>query len=226
MEENMSRRKKLSITTIFVFTFFILLLNTNIFSYWYLNYTELSYGGDGESSTAMSGLIIDGCGYFLESHANTLLFMKKIEWSGKTALAYDELKNLVDKALDNMKSANETYVNLKQAADAAPYNPAVIDALKHFDYNGFKEANSLNGDIFKEVKGYLAKGDIRGVYARILLDTENIILLLERIRDQVDAGDFPIIGDVWNLNHAYSQSLLFGQYTSQVLASIINNHKK
>ncbi len=219
----MSQGKKLSIPMIFVFTFLILFLSTNIFSLWYLNYSDIAYGGDGESSPAMSGLIIDGCGYFLESYANTLLFMKKIEWSGKTALDYDELKNILEKAMDNMKSANETYVNLKQAADAAPYNPAVILALKNFDYDGFKEANSLNGDVFNQVKGYLVKGDIRGVYARILLDTENLIILLERIKVQVDTGDFPVIGDVWNLNHAYSQSLLFGQYLSRVFYRLTTN---
>jgi hypothetical protein len=218
--------KKYSILKVLLGIIIIISLNLNSFSWWYANHTDSAYGGDGENGISISDLVVDGAGYFLESYSNTLLFMKKIEWSGKTALDYDELKNLVDKALDNMKSAKETYVNLKQAADTAPYNPAVIDALKQFDYNGFKEANSLNGDIFKEVNGYLVKGDIRGVYARILLDTENIILLLERIRDQVDAGDFPVIGDVWNVNHAYSQSLLFGQYTSQVLASIINNQKK
>jgi hypothetical protein len=205
----------------------VLLLFTNYSqTLWYANYSENAFNDETEGSGSVNNFVVDGAGYFLESYANTLLFMKEIEWSGKTALAYDELKNLVDKALGNMKTANGTYVNLKQAADAAPYNPAVIDALKQFDYNGFKEANSLNGDIFKEVKGYLVKGDIRGVYARILLDTGNIILLLERIRDQVDAGDFPVIGDVWNLNHVYSQSLLFGQYTSQVLSSIINDYKK
>jgi hypothetical protein len=215
--------KKYSILRVLLGIIMIIFLNLNSFSWWYANHTNNAYGGDGESSPAMSGLIIDGAGYFLESYANTLIFMKKIEWSGKTALDYNELKNLVDKALDNMKSANETYVFLKQAADAAPYNPAVIDALKHFDYDGFKEANSLNGDIFNQVKGYLVKGDIRGAYARILLDTENLIILLERIKVQVDAGDFPVIGDVWNLNHAYSQSLLFGHYLSRVFYRLTTN---
>jgi hypothetical protein len=149
--------------------------------------------------------------------------MKKLEWSGKAALDYDELKNLVDRALDNMKRANETYVNLNLAANTAPYDPAVIDALKTFDYEGFKEENSLNGEIFNQVKACLSKGDTRGAYARILSDTETLVKLLQRIKEQIEAGEFPIIKDVWDLDQTFSQSLLFGQYLSRVFYRLTMN---
>jgi len=146
--------------------------------------------------------------------------MKKTELSDKQFVSNDELIDPLDNALEQMKLAYTTYVKLNQLAYNTPYNPLVIDALKNFNYDGFRAEYNLNGEIFSEVKAYLGKGDIRGVYRKVMWDTAQLIGLLNRVKEKLEAGVFLPLKEVWKLNQAYSQSLLFGQYIAQVFANL------
>ncbi|NIM14700.1 MAG: hypothetical protein GTO45_22145, partial [Candidatus Aminicenantes bacterium] len=53
--------------------FIVLLLGVNSFSCWFAN--GIDKGSDGE--TTIQNDVVNGAGYFLDSYANTLLFMKK-----------------------------------------------------------------------------------------------------------------------------------------------------
>ncbi len=196
--------------------FILLLLGVNAFSVWFAN--GIDKGSDGE--TTIQNDVVNGAGYFLDSYANTLLFMKKTELSVYQGMNYDELSNLLNKAVESMRAANETYARLKQAADNTPYNAEVIDYLKNYDYNNLQEAAGLDEVVFAEVKMYLGNGDIRGVYAKILADTEKILSLFTPVKAAVDAGKFPTLADVWNLNQAFSRTLMFGQYAARVFHEI------
>ena len=202
----------------------LVLMNTNVFPCWISNTTGDGFvdGGDAESRTAsaIEDYIVDGAGYFLDSYDKVLVFMKKTELMDKQSVSNEELASLLDTALAQMQLANDTYVNLKMTADNTPYNTVVIDALKNFNYDAFKEKNGLNGDVFKVAAKYLSKGDIRGVYGKTLEDTGKIIDLLNQVKNKIDAGVVPPLNEVWKLNQAYSQSLLFGQYVTQVFYNL------
>ena len=222
----MSYLKRKSMGKIILGIVFITLLQINSFSYWYINCSDTGYGGGGDSTsesgttTAIGDYIVDGAGYFLGSYDKTLMFMKKVEWYEKQEVTNDELINLLDNALEQMKLAYTTYVSLNQLAYSTPYNPVVIDALKNFNYDGFQAEYNLNGEIFADAKTYLGKGDIRGVYRKVMWDTAQLIGLLNRVKEKLEAGVFPPLKEVWKLNQAYSQSLLFGQYISQVFGNL------
>jgi hypothetical protein len=126
----------------------------------------------------------------------------------------------VDKALKNMESARETYCNLIRIADNTPYNQAIIEKLKSFDYEAFQEENGLNSFVFSYVKAYLGNGEIRKLYYDFSSTIEKIIGLLKQVKGQIDAGNFTPVKEIWKLNGLFSESLLFGQYVSQVLYSV------
>lgn len=213
--------KQQTMAKITIGVFFLLLLNLNLLSYWSVNYSDSGFNGDGES---MSNNVAQGAGYFLDSYANTLLFMKKTELSGFYGTNYDELGKILDNAMESMKMAIEAYANLKQAADRTPYNPIVIDALKSYNYTSLQEASGLDAAVYSEVKTYLAIGDIRGVYGKMLSDTKKILSLLTTVKASIDEGQFPGLTDVWNLNQAFSRTLLFGQYVAQVFNDLLKNN--
>jgi hypothetical protein len=190
------------------------------FTHWWNNGTPPVFDGDGYSQTSLDNYVIDGAGYFLEAYSNTLLLMKKIEWSSKEGLKTDELKLLVDHALKNMEAAREAYDNLTRAADNTPYNPAIIEKLKAFDYDTFQKANGLNPETFASVKAYLGNGEIRKLYYDFSSTIDEIAGLLKQVKVQIDAGNFTPVKEIWKLNGLFSESLLFGQYVSQVLYTI------
>ncbi|NIM18186.1 MAG: hypothetical protein GTO45_39800 [Candidatus Aminicenantes bacterium] len=199
---------------------FFILLNFHSFSWWSVNGTDRGFDGE----NIIQNYIVHGAGYFLDSYANTLLFMKKTELSGCQGTSYEELGKLLDNALESMKMAIETYTNLKQAADHTPYNPIVIDALKSYNYTSLQETSGLDAAVFSVVKMYLVNGDIRGVYGKMLSDTNKILSLLTTVKASIDEGRFPELTDVWNLNQAFSRTLLFGQYVAQVFNDLLKNN--
>jgi hypothetical protein len=190
------------------------------FSHWVCNTPPIIFNGDGYSQTSLDNYIIDGAGYFLEAYSNTLLLMKKIEWNSKESLKTDEVKLLVEKALKNMELAREAYANLTRTADNTPYNPGVIEKLKDFDYDAFQKDNGLNPRVFSAVKSYLVNGEIRKIYYDFSSTIEEIIGLVKQVKRQIDAGNFTPVKEIWKLNGLFSESLLFGQYVSQVLYDI------
>jgi len=208
--------KQRQILRIILGVFILILFQFHSFSRWCANYTDNGF----ESSNTIQEPIARGAGYFLDSYANTMHFMRQTELSASLGMNYADWGSLLDRALESMKLANEAYAGLKQAADQAPYNPTAIEALKKYNYDNFQDSVPVNREVFAEVKMYLEKGDIRGVYGKILADTDNIIILLKKVQASVDVGKFPPVTDVWSLNQAYSNTLLFGQYVSSVFSEI------
>ena len=94
------------------------------------------------------------------------------------------------------------------------------DHMKDFDYNAFQKENGLKPEIFSSVKAYLGNGEIRKLYYDFSSTIEDIISLLKQVKGQLDAGNFTPVKEIWKLNGLFSESLLFGQYVSQVLYNI------
>jgi hypothetical protein len=181
-----------------------------------VNSSPIVFYGSGDSKVNLETDVADGAGYLLEAYANTLVLMKKIEWSGKDGINTDELKSLVDTAIKNMESARESYIGLTRKADNTPYNPAILEKLKAFDYDALQKANGLNPVVLAPVKTYLAKGCIRTLYYQFLADMEGIITLLKQVKEQVDTGNLTPVKEIWQLNGLFAKVLLRGQYVSQV----------
>lgn len=226
MEEIMTRLKKYRFLKTFTGMVMIISLCTLSFPFWAANGSGNAFsGGDGGSDSLTStgfveSYVIEGAGFFLDSYSFTLQVMKKVEWSGKDGLNFDELNALMDMALENMEQANASYRILNEVARKIPYNPIVIAQLEKFDFDSFAQAKGVNKEIFTSVRGYLEKGDVRGVYVSTLDATESIITLLQSVKKKIDAGVFPSIPEIWQLNQEYSQTLLFGQYVAQVFDGI------
>jgi hypothetical protein len=201
---------------------FIIALTVNAFPRWYVNGSDRGFEDPGKSSAAISleAYVVQGAGYFLDSYAHTLLFMKKLEWSGKNGAVDPESALLLDNALKSMELAHDAFSELKRLADTTPYNTAVIDALCKFDYDDFRAAYGIEDKTFDRVRYYLSNGDIRSVYGDIVTDTGTIVKLLKEIKEQVDTGAFPSTWDVWKLDRTYSAAERFGQYTARVFDAI------
>jgi hypothetical protein len=92
----------------------------------------------------------------------------------------------------------------------------MMEKLKTFDYDGFSEGKGLNAVIFKDMENYLKAGNLRGLHSRALSDTMHILAMLYRLKPGIDAGQFPVLEDLWRLNQAFAEAHLLGQYTSEV----------
>lgn len=206
----------------FVGILFILVLGSSAFPWWTVNRSGSGFEEPIGTVAAISieNYVVNGAGYFLDSYAHTLLFMKKLELGGESSVKDTDTVLLLDTALKVMEQAHKTYLELKSLADATPYNISVIDGLIKFDYDNFRTVYGIEDKNFDRARDYLGKGDIRSVYGALVSDTEIIIRLLLKVKAQVSAGTFPSTWDVWKLDRAYSDTARFGQYVSRVFDSL------
>lgn len=214
----MIKQKKTAILKVLLGVLVLCVFQMNAFSRIILNGSP--EGFEGPEQPVIEGLVIEGAGYFLESQSDTLLLLNKIELSDLDGVDYAELQLLVNNALTNMENAKGKYTSLTQIADTTPYDQTVIDQLTAFDYYSFQQANDLNSVIFGEMETYLGSGDIRGLYHKILSDTQTIIDKLTVVKAGLDAGTIPVTSDLWRLNQSYSDTLFTGQYAAEVFYEI------
>lgn len=222
---NIQRRKTMK-RIIFIMVLMTALFTGQLMAIVYANHSCRAYNdceppeGYGAAGPSIGVLIIDGAGYFLQSHSHMLLLLNKVELSELYGPDYPGMQAVVNNALDNMQKAGETYKSLIAAAKETPYDPEVITKLMMFDYDTFRETNGLNKDIFSRIKKYLVKGDVIGLYVLLEADMTLIIAQLQSVKTSMDAGTMPEISLLWRLNQTYSESLLTGQYISEVFKGL------
>lgn len=231
----MTKQHKQFILRVFLATIALSLVYTNLYPRVFLNKGGCPYesetcetapiDGDiaGITSTAPSSintLIINGAGYFLNSQSNALLFLNKIEMSEVNGLNYNDLRESLYRAIENMEMARDTYMDLTELAIATPYRLAVIKRLITFDYDGYQTRNGLNDATFKKVEQYLGKGDVNGLFTEMLLGTKNILDMLYALKETVDKDQFPTNQSLWQLAQAYSEFHMAGQYAAQVFYAV------
>ncbi|MGD2091396.1 MAG: hypothetical protein PVH61_34785 [Candidatus Aminicenantes bacterium] len=225
--------KKNLILMIFVGAMILIVTPTNVCSRWLQNGAGGGYDdGDGTSSVLSSslsmsntieGYVIKGAGYYLDAYSDILVFLKRMELSDIQGMDYNESRQLLDRALDNMINALQTYERLIKKAEITPYKEAVISKLMDFDYNGFMEKRGLNSVIFAKVEDHLKRGDITGMLRQMHTEFAIIARLLSSVRDEIYVEKLPEVSIVWSLNERCSQTLLFGQYGSRVFYAVLYN---
>lgn len=165
--------------------------------------------------------IEESAGNFLNSHSNFQAFLNRVELAESNGLDRSELKEILYIVIENMEKAKAAYTNFKTASEKIPYNQAMIDQLKIFDYDGFRVQYGAIEPIFAKVKNYLRKGNIRGFDAAVLTNMDIILKKLYMIKGAVNKDQMPEISLLWRANQAYIEAQLFGQYMSEVFKDIL-----
>jgi hypothetical protein len=225
--------KKTLILTVLVGAIILLLTPTSMFPRIVHNGAGGVYEeGDGTSGTNASTLsmpptievyVITGAGYYLNAYSDILVFLNRVELSDLKGMDYNESRQILDRALDNMNRALKTYECIIEKAEVTPYKETLISKLMDFDYTGFMQERSLNSVIYAKVEEYLKKGDITGICRQLHAEFIIITRLLYSIRDELYFEKLPGMSIIWRLNERCSQTLLFGQYASRVFYAVHYN---
>jgi hypothetical protein len=131
-----------------------------------------------------------------------------------------KLQKTLNAAIFYLEQARVSYSQLKNLAAVTPYNQEVISKLLNFFYESFQQKNDLFPVIFAKVKGFLASGNVTGIYNEFYSYTGEILDLLYLLKKDIDAEIFPDISTAWSVNQKYSEIKLFGQYTAQIFYSL------
>jgi hypothetical protein len=193
------------------------------FSYVVYNYTPIVFdGGDGLGYGLgdIEGDISQGAVYFLEAYGNFITFMKQLEASGTSVMEETGVMVPLDQALKALGQAQMVYWRLKATADRTPYDTAVIERLKRFDYDGFSMSRELNPGIFAEVKNYLVRGEVRELYGRAAQEAARLLERVRAVKAKMEEGVSLPIEETWRANDLFMRFLSFGQYTAEVFKAL------
>jgi hypothetical protein len=214
----MKQKSKAAISRVFLGIFILCFFHMHGIAKYIANSSELGFEEPG--STGIRTYVIEAAGGFLNSQSDFLLFLNKIEMEEINGVDFAELQQVIHNAVVHMENARAKYNDLAQLADNTTYDQPTITVLMGFAYTSFQETKGLNGVIFNEVKAYLIGGDIRGLYHRLLANTQPILDQLTVIKSVVDAQVIPENSNLWRVNQAYSEMLLFGQYAAEIFYDV------
>jgi hypothetical protein len=172
------------------------------------------------SSITLHQLIAFGGSHFFKSAGHINQFFSLVESSEITGPDYYKLNQTLNTAIYYMEQSRINYLQLKNLASITPYDQEVIYKLLNFNYDSFQEESGLFPVIFEKVKGFLATGNVTGVYNEFYSYTGHILDLLYTLKKDVDSEIFPDISTVWKVNQKYSEVKLFGQYTANIFYRI------
>ena len=221
--------RKITFPTITLLLIFMLLtLPLNLKAFMFGNESDGAYsppppapnGISSIRSITLAQLIADGGSQFFKSAGHIEQFFSLVESSEVTGPDYKGMQKNLNAAIFYLEQAGNTYLQLKNQAAVTPYNQEVISKLLNFDYDSFQQENGFFPVIFAKVKGFLAVGDVTGIYNEFYLYTGDILDLLYLLKKDIDAGIFPDISIAWSINQKYSEIKIFGQYVARVFYSI------
>ncbi len=203
----------------------VISMGTGIYQYAYIfaNFSESGFTTTttGKSEESLSTYIVNGADSFTTSYSTFLAVLNRVETSGETAFDPDGSAILLEQALTALEKARSAYESLLKAAGEASYNPLVVERLMSFDYAGFQQQKGLNPSILKIVEAELCRGDTRGIYVKIYTAFDDIAKRLREIKAEVESGRFPVLENLWRTNQVFSETLLLGQYTSEIFLAIL-----
>lgn len=225
----MPRKNKTSILAMLgavVFIIFIL----KVQGVYYLNDIEIVYDQKPAFpfiNKTINIHITKGAAFYFISYGHFLDFLSQMELEKiNNGVDLKQLRLALNNAIVNMEKAMEQYHHFKKLAESTKYDQKVLERLAKFDYSSFQEKHKLNESIFAKVTCYLSNGEIREMYTRVFLDTEKILDKANSIKKLLDSNKTPDKQELMNLNQAYVQSLLFGQYAANVFQEIKEGTKE
>ncbi len=180
---------------------------------------ELSVG----TAVRIEPLVEEAAGFYLAGLSDYLKLLNRVETANLKGIDYREMFTIAESARGNLAAAASVYGALVDVANATAYNPAVRARLMDFDYGGFafRKGIDASGAVYKDMVGYLSKGDIRGFYLRLHTVSFSCESELSVLCDTLKQGCLPGLESLWRLNATLSRNLLLGQYVARVFHDII-----
>lgn len=189
----------------------------------YMNDVICSFNGDITVKAELESKMIRGASLFLQSQVAAFQLLNEIELSTDSSLNLTVLKDRAKQAIALLENSKSQFTEVYGLAKQLGYNEVKRELFTTFDYPKFIITHSLNKEIATKVYGYLENFDVLGAHNKNIENINNTLTIFYEIRDTQDQGLKPGNNKYWELLQAYSETLLFGNYTTMMGTEILNN---
>ena len=209
--------KKIIMMTV-LFTFLTILFTTNSYGWIKLNGSELGFNP--EDQKIIEEEIISGASNFLQSYSTILVLFYGLEIRQFQGINYQEMNDLVKRAIDYMTNARDAYYRLTQKALNSSFNYEIISKLIALDHRESKLTGMVRSESLVHTIEFLNQGDLRGLYIQAWLDVEQILDKFYMIKETFNRSEIPNLNTLWELHRLISDSLISGRYVAEVFYKI------
>lgn len=202
-----------------MFVLSLIIFNVSVFGYMFANGSGKPWPTPIGDDTSFNGasldqLIMEGASSFICSLSEYQKYLYLFEQNEGQSIA--SISNAYTKISIAYMNFNQAY---KQTS-GKPCNPQTVEALRIFDYEGYKKVNGCVPYIFDEVSRYLKRCMISEWYQSISQKMGNILIDIKAIKSILERGGTPDLNLLWRLNQKYFEVSLEGQYIAEVFKKI------
>jgi hypothetical protein len=177
--------------------------------------------GDKENAGVINSLIVDGAANFLDSYSYFLRLLKESEIS-QGQMDCQKANELIEVLVPYLEASKANYAAAFSLMKGLSINPDKLQTLETFDYAGLAAGRGLHSDGMNQVAAFLVKGDVRGIYGKMIDDLDRISKGIKAVRGDIKNNISPGMEDLRSLYQQYSGLMQFGYYSSLVFAEIKN----
>ncbi|NIM18019.1 MAG: hypothetical protein GTO45_38990 [Candidatus Aminicenantes bacterium] len=177
--------------------------------------------GEKENAGVINSLIVDGAANFLDSYSYFLRLLKESEIS-QGQMDYQKANKLIDVLAPYLEASKANYSTAFSLMKGLNLNPDKLQTLETFDYAGLVARRRLHSDVMNQVAAFLVKGDVKGLYGKMIDDLDRLLKGIEEVREDIKNHISPGIEGLRTLYQQYSDLMQFGYYSSLVFAEIKN----
>jgi hypothetical protein len=215
-------KSKLKISRILIIVLPLVFISSSLIGVIAMNDLECIFSEEPEK-IVMKDYIISGATEFLLSKSYSDLILMEYEKSVKQAFNFSLVSDYLGKTISALESARDKYIKAKDIGEKLGYIEEKVSWFENFNYIDFINANKLNKDIATEVKSFLAKCDVVGLYQQNIDNIGDILNILYSIKNKVSSNSKPDISSMWKLLQQYSEVLTFGNYSTIIGTKILSN---
>ncbi len=175
--------------------------------------------GDNENTSVINSLIVDGASNFLNSYSYFLRLLRESEIS-QGQINNQKATELIELITSYLESSEENYSTSFSLMNGLILNPDTLQKLKTFDYSGLVSSRNLNSCVMTRVSFLLKKGNVKGLYGKMIFDLNRLLKSVSGIREDIKNHISPGIEDLRTIYQQYSDFMQFGYYSSLVFAEI------
>ncbi len=192
--------------------FLILILFVYLNAYMHLNNTDECFSETEKGE--ISNLLIEGAAEYISSYSEALLLLREYELYGLGSFSISNALLKTESALEKLEKSRKKYSDALSIGEKAGYKSICLNKLIYYNYDKYIDDFKLNKLIADEVKYYLSRGDVIGLYKKNIEKIDEIIEILKDIHSTLSSNTIPEISVFWKLLQKYTEHILFGNYST------------
>lgn len=202
----------------FLLICFLFCLSAGLSALWVGNEGLPPIGG-GETDSQ----IVSGASAFLQAYSQYIMLLNESEKGSIFNFNYTNAQQIIGVCKANLVISREKFNQVVYLVGEIKFEQDALNKMIEFDYDDLARRRNLHIDVLHKVSDFLSKGDIKGLYAQMVLYLDAMIEASSSLESAVKSSMNLDLESLRALYQKFSDFMLFGYYSSLVFYEVRNS---